>query len=99
MGIEDNIFRVLGIQSREDCVSNALAYAFNTSLAYRRSFLRYICEKDPDQYNLRSCHAFTRISTGAPGIPDLVLALENSVCSEIVVIENKLKAEEGDDQT
>src|SRR5687768_10845633 len=97
MGVEDNIFRVLGIQSREDCVSNALAYAFNTSLAFRRAFLRCICEKDPDQYN--SCQAFTRISTGAPGIPDLVLAIENSVCAEIVVIENKLKAEEGDDQT
>jgi hypothetical protein len=95
--MSDNIFLVLGIQSREDCISNALAYAFNASSGFRRYFMEKICEKSLDRYD--SAQAYTRVSTGTPGIPDLVLALENASCAEIVVIENKLKAEEGNDQT
>lgn len=93
----ENVFTVLGIQSREDCVSNALAYVFNVSVPFRRVFLRQICGKDPDLYS--SAKAFTRVSTGAPGIPDIVLSLEGESCADLVVIENKIKADEGDDQT
>ena len=93
----DNIYCVLGIQSHEDCISNALAYAFNVSSAFRQGFLRQICGKVPDRYD--SFQAFTRVSAGEPGIPDIVLALGKASGAEIVVIENKLKAEEGSDQT
>jgi len=95
--MDDNIFLVLGVQSREDCVSNAIAYAFNNSEYFRRGFLRYICEKDPSVYT--NCHAHTRVSTGASGIPDVVLVCECQEGADLIVIENKLKAEEGEDQT
>lgn len=95
--MDENIFLVLGIQSREDCISNALAYAFNASPGFRQNFLKEICEKNLDRYAL--AQAYTRVSAGAPGIPDIVIALSGASSADIVVIENKLKAEEGDDQT
>ena len=93
----DIVFKVLGVQSREDCVSNALAYAFNASGPFQQAFLTHICGKEPSRYT--SCQAFTRISAGAAGIPDIVLALWRGTRGELVIIENKLKAEEGADQT
>ncbi|RJQ69355.1 MAG: hypothetical protein C4519_21675 [Desulfobacteraceae bacterium] len=93
----DNIFRVLGIQSREDCVSNVLAYAFNNSLPFRANFMEKICGKPLSRYD--SAQAHTRVSTGESGIPDIIIVLESNSGGEIVVIENKLKAEEGYDQT
>lgn len=95
--MKDNLFVVLGIQSREDCISNALAYAFNASCEFRKHFLNTICGKSSERYE--SLNAYTRISAGTSGIPDMVLVLENTSCTDIVVLENKLKAEEGQDQT
>jgi len=95
--LESNIFTVLGIQTREDCVTNAIAYAFNSSAEFRYRFLDVMCGKDPGNY--QNCVAYTRLSAGIAGIPDLVITLESSEIDEIVVIENKLKAEEGEDQT
>ncbi len=95
--MSDNLFIVLGIQTREDCVSNALAYAINVSQSFRQQFLQQICGKDACNYT--STRAYTIISAGASGIPDIVITLESSSSADIVVIENKLKAEEGDDQT
>jgi hypothetical protein len=43
--------------------------------------------------------AFTRISVGESGIPDLILAAVKEDSVDLIIIENKLKAEEGDDQT
>ncbi len=92
----DNIFTVLGIQTREDCISNTLAYAVNKSAKIREIFLSRIC-------NLESafdkCTAYTRISTGESGIPDLILLCESRDAAELVVIENKLRADEREDQT
>lgn len=93
----DNLFTVLGIQTREDCVSNVLAYAINASQSFRAQFLRQICGKDSSRYT--ATKAYTRISAGVSGIPDIVITLESSSKADIVVIENKLKAEEGNDQT
>lgn len=95
--MKNNLFAVLGIQTREDCISNALAYAINTSKPFRKQFLKQICGKDPSRYT--SVIAYTRISAGSSGIPDIVITLESRSKADIVVIENKLKAEEGKDQT
>jgi hypothetical protein len=95
--MSDNVFKVLGIQSHEDSVSNALAYAINESEDFRNGFLKHICQKELDAY--KKCSAYTRISTGESGIPDLVLVCESQGKAELIVIENKLKAEEGIDQT
>jgi hypothetical protein len=93
----DNLFTILGIQTREDCVSNALAYAVNESASFREEFLKQFCNRDASEYF--SIKAYTRISTGTPGIPDIVVTLEKDSTADLIVIENKLKAEEGSDQT
>lgn len=95
--MKKNLFAILGIQTREDCISNALAYALNTSPLFRQHFLNQICGKDHSMYT--SVTAYTRVSAGASGIPDIVITLESQSHADIVIIENKLKAEEGNDQT
>ena len=70
--MEMNIFRILGIQAREDAISNVLAYSFNTPPSFRDVFLESICEKDPKKYT--KCEAHTRLSTTTSGVPDIVLA-------------------------
>ena len=93
----DNVFLVLGVQTREDCISNALAYAFNQSEQFRNFFLLNICDKDAHLYH--GCYARTRVSAGAAAIPDIVLVCETKIGADLIIIENKLKAEEGGDQT
>jgi PD-(D/E)XK nuclease superfamily len=95
--VSDNLFQVLGIQSREDCVSNAIAHAFNSCKKFREYFLRTICEKQPDDYKVLQAH--TRVSIAGHGTPDLVLVCTSLTGTDIIVIENKLGAEEGEDQT
>ena len=95
--MNENIFTILGIQSREDCVSNALAYAFNQSIDFQSDFLKSICDKKSDSFT--KCKAFTRVSIGDSGIPELVLMCESGNRAEFILIENKIRAEEGMDQT
>lgn len=95
--MKNNLFSVLGIQTREDCISNVLAYAINTSRLFRQQFLKQVCGKDISKY--LAVKAYTRISAGTSGIPDIVITLESQANADIVIIENKLKAEEGTDQT
>jgi PD-(D/E)XK nuclease superfamily len=96
-GMSDNVFQVLGIQSREDCVSNAIAYAFNSCTKFRESFLRIICEKQPDDYS--EIKALTRVSIAGYGTPDLVIVCTSDMGTDLILIENKLAADEGEDQT
>ncbi|RMG27126.1 MAG: hypothetical protein D6732_20500 [Methanobacteriota archaeon] len=92
----DNIFRALGIQTKEDCISNAIAYTFNSSQDFKKYFLDRICNKDISQY--RECTAYTRVSTGSTGIPDITLVCRGDDSADIIIIENKLKAIEGENQ-
>lgn len=39
----DNILTILGVQSREDAITNLLAHCFNSLPEFRDSFLRSIC--------------------------------------------------------
>lgn len=95
--MKDNLFTALGIQNREDCVSNAIAFAINSSPSFCQEFLRQFCEKDANLYH--SVKAYTRVSAGTSGIPDIVIALETGSEADLAIIENKLKAEDGSDQT
>jgi hypothetical protein len=94
----DNIYRALGIQTNEDCISNAIAYTFNSSQDFKRYFLERICNKDISRY--RECTAYTGVFTGSTGIPDiaLVFVCRGDDSADIIIIENKLKALEGDNQ-
>ncbi|MEA1995744.1 MAG: hypothetical protein U9N18_06355, partial [Campylobacterota bacterium] len=96
--MEKNIFQILGVQTKEDVVSNALVHGLNSSKSFLYIFLETVCKKDPRKYS--KCTGYTRLSTATSGIPDIVLTCyqkNNDV--DLVVIENKLKADEGEDQT
>ena len=95
--MEKNIYTEMGIQSREDCISNMLRYAFQYSEIFRKEFVKHVCEDEIIRYDW--AEAQTRIHLGNSGIPDLVIVLKSNKRAKIVVIENKIKAEEGIDQT
>ena len=93
-----NILSVLEVSSKEDVITNLLRYCLEAAPSFRNIFLQRICDiKLP---HIKSLRAHTRVSTNSSGIPDLVLAVEGSDDRKyLIVIENKLKAEEGADQT
>jgi hypothetical protein len=95
--MSDNILNILGIQSREDAITNLLAHCFNSIQEFQPVFLRSVCGCEPvagEQWQ-----AFTRPILPSCGAPDLVLNGRCSAHNRIIVIENKLKADESDDQT
>lgn len=92
-----NIFQILGVQSKEDVISNALVYGLNNSCSFQDIFLENICKKDPRKYD--NCKAYTRLSTARSGIPDIILSCHHQNDVDLIIVENKLKAYEGKDQT
>lgn len=92
-----NILSILGVSSKEDVISNLLCYCIEASPAFCSVFLRDICGIDP--LGLTNTRAFTRITTGSSGVPDLIVMAESATQKHLVILENKLKADEGKDQT
>lgn len=91
-----NIIKLLGIEYKEDIISNFIVGLINESKAFRTSFLRKIVKIDNiDNFEIK---AHTRITTSF-GVPDIIISLESDNASKLVIIENKLKAEEGLNQT
>lgn len=91
-----NIVELLGITYKEDIISNLIAGLINESRNFRISFLENIVKiENAELYNIK---AYTRITTSV-GIPDIVVTIENDKKANILIIENKLKAEEGYEQT
>lgn len=95
--MSDNILTILGIQSREDAITNLLAYCFNLSEEFRVALLRSICGQEISP--AEPWKAYTRLSLRDAGVPDLVLHGGEGPDGRLVVIENKMKADEGEDQT
>lgn len=95
--MERNILKVLGVEAKEDIISNLLAHCFNSSENFRSVFLESVCERAPGSY--RSLVARTRVAIPDSGVPDLVIVGQREKGTDLIVIENKLKAEEGQDQT
>ncbi|HBF5712995.1 TPA: PD-(D/E)XK nuclease family protein [Clostridioides difficile] len=91
-----NIIKLLGIEYKEDIISNLIVGLINESKVFRNSFLRNIVNIECIQ-NIK-VKAHTRVATSL-GIPDIVVSVEGENTSTLVVIENKLKAEEGVNQT
>lgn len=91
-----NIFTILGVATREDAITNALAFAVNNS----PKFADYLVGKLAPSFGKLSLdwRAYARIQTSA-GVPDLVLSGSKDDAKALLVIENKLAAEEGEDQT
>jgi hypothetical protein len=94
----DNILRVLGVEGKEDVITNLLKFAIESSGTFRQRFLTDICGIS-GALSTDKCKAKTRISTGDMGIPDLVIWRNGgNNPADLVIIENKLKAEAGNDQ-
>jgi hypothetical protein len=92
-----NILEILGITSKEDVISNLLRYCIDVSPGFRAAFLQTICQIDSS--DITNTRVLTRVSTDSTGIPDLIIAAEDTREKHLVIIENKLKADEGSDQT
>ena len=91
-----NIIELLGITYKEDIISNIIVGLINESNNFKISFLENII--GISNANLYNVEAFTRIAT-EQGIPDIIIKIYNEQKNVLVIIENKLKAEEGYTQT
>lgn len=95
---ENNVLTILGVANREDCVSNALAHGLETSKRFQELFLKEACDSEQvSEYH--ACDVHTRARLGDAGIPDLLIICEKPDGYIVVVVENKLHATEGKDQT
>jgi len=86
-----NAFVILGIASREDSVSSLLARVLETDPTFAESFLRVVGASSS-----RLSDARVRVALKG-GTPDLVISGVEP--TQVIVIENKLKAREGAKQT
>ncbi|HBI7045330.1 PD-(D/E)XK nuclease family protein [Clostridium perfringens] len=91
-----NLIKLLGIETKEDIISNLIVGAINKSEVFRKNFLENICGINYLEYT--DIKAYTRIQT-LNGIPDIVIKLKSNLQDILVIIENKLKADEGYNQT
>ena len=91
-----NIIELLGITYKEDIISNLIVGLINKSNNFKISFIENII--GVPNANLYNVEAFTRIST-VKGVPDIIIKIYNEQENILVIIENKLKAEEGYTQT
>ncbi len=97
--MKQNLVEVLGIQGKEDIISNILCYSLNNCDVFRNDFLKCICELTPEKISkIDNVTAKNRVSTRS-GVPDICVLVTSSDSNEIVVIENKLLADEGWMQT
>jgi len=90
-----NVFETLGVAGKEDPVSNLLTEMINDDINFANSFLKCI---DGSTGNYDELNARTRLRT-EHGNPDIVLKAIKNGYTDLYVIENKLKAKEGKNQT
>ncbi|MGL4875277.1 MAG: PD-(D/E)XK nuclease family protein [Clostridium sp.] len=91
-----DIIRGLGIGYKEDIISNLLVEAINESKIFRKSFLENLLKiENSEIYEVK---AKARLRTNE-GVPDIVIKLQDSEKTKVIIIENKLSASEGSRQT
>lgn len=91
-----NIIKLLGIEYKEDIISNLIVGLINKSKTFRNSFLTNIIKIGCIDNVIVKAH--TRVATPF-GIPDIIVSVEGKNTSTLIIIENKLKSEEGLNQT
>lgn len=91
-----NVLKALGIQNKEDPNTNLLAFCFNESSSFREIFLDTVCGI---RASWKSGKARTRVQIQGSGIPDLVIVCKGEQRDCLVILENKLDADEGKGQT
>lgn len=96
--MSENIFKILKVADKEDVISNLLVQALNKVATFRSSFLELIIDDWENQYH--SFQAYTRTLISETGVPDILINIEQEKgVHSLIIIENKLKAKEGEDQT
>ncbi|MEG2869540.1 MAG: hypothetical protein RR894_17545 [Terrisporobacter sp.] len=91
-----NIIKLLGIGYKEDIISNLLIGLINGSEVFKNTFINKIVGiENPELYKVET---FVRVNT-SKGEPDIILKIHNESTDILAIIENKLKAEEGYEQT
>ncbi len=94
--MSNNVLEVLRIADKEDVISNLLAYCIEQSVSFRSVFLEQICGFEAAAYS--DCRVHPRLQVPNAGVPDLVVVCTGQT-TDWAIIENKLKADEGKDQT
>jgi len=89
------VLRVLGVCAKEDVISNLLVYCFNHSKEFQKALLQLVGAKHSENYQWET-EVRTRTTQG---IPDILLICRHGNVAEVVIIENKITAQEGEDQT
>jgi hypothetical protein len=92
-----NVLEALGVLSDEDAISNLLAYCVNASQAFGSAFVSALTGVRSNGYV--HVRAYPRKLVPGSGVPDLVLKAESGGQCDLVIVENKLGAEEGERQT
>jgi len=89
---EENVFKALGVESKEDAVTNAIVYAFNHSENFKKEFLKLIYGNEISHQKSIAC---ARKKFGK-AIPDIcIISKYPNGEVRITIIENKLFAKEG----
>jgi hypothetical protein len=92
----DNALVALRVLDDEDVISNLLAYGVNHSPSFAAAFVAAVLGGQADHYDkFRAC---LRPRVPDVGVPDLVLKAALAGCCDLIIIENKIMAEEGKDQ-
>jgi len=91
-----NLVKTLGITYKEDIISNMIVALLENSRSFREIFMsQFVNIKQPSDFSIQT---YTRITTSV-GIPDIVSVIQNDKTCYLLIIENKLKADEGYKQT
>ncbi|GIM47274.1 hypothetical protein DNHGIG_28230 [Collibacillus ludicampi] len=96
--MEESIFEILGIGLREDSFTNLLSYTFETLPEFRINLIHFLLNaKGQHSIHWKSMTRKTVSQKNRRDIPDLILYSHDEKI--IIVIENKILAHEGKDQT
>ncbi len=91
-----NTMDLLGVTFNEEIIGNMIVGLINNSNNFKNAFGKHILEvPDIDSFEVE---AYTKNSTSR-GVPDIIVIAENADEIVISVIEEKLKANEGHNQT
>lgn len=93
---EANLLNLLGVAAKEDVHANLFKYCIENSPHFREAFFSSILNWPPDT-DLKSIDV--RPSIAGTGLPDLVIVGRDSANARLAIIELKLHAIEGFNQT
>lgn len=91
-----NLLNILGIAAKEDVHANLFKYCIESSPQFRKAFFSSILNWPADT-DLKSIDV--RLSIAGTGLPDLVIVGQDSTSARLAIIELKLHALEGVNQT